>query len=137
MAHSSGDAALPPDHDLSNPKDKIGRLKPGISYIPPVALLEEGRVMADGAAKYGAYNWLDTPIRASIYYDAAMRHLMQWFCGDDIDVDSRSLVLNLASVRACCGILIDAFATGKIIDDRPKKTASATALIHKLTKPKE
>jgi hypothetical protein len=43
--------------------------------------------------------------------------------------------LHLAAVRAGAGILIDALATGSIIDDRPRKAASAADAIKRLTKP--
>jgi hypothetical protein len=115
-----------------NPKDLIGRTKPGIRSISPVAMLEEGIIMQDGADKYGAFNWQDSPIQASIYYDAMMRHMFAWFTGQDVDPGSKSGGLNLAAVRACAGILIDAQATGTIIDDRPKKAASAAAAIDRL-----
>jgi hypothetical protein len=118
----------------TNPKDMIGRLKPGIRRIPPIALLEEGIVMEDGADRYEPFNWQDKPIQASIYYDAMMRHLLAWFCGQDVDPNSKSSALHLAAVRAGAGILIDAFSTGVVIDDRPKKTASAADAIDRLTK---
>ena len=116
----------------TNPKDLIGRTKPGLRSISPVAMLEEGVIMQDGADKYGPFNWQDTPIQASIYYDAMMRHMLAWFTGQDVDPHSPSGGLNLAAVRACAGILIDAFATGRVIDDRPIKAASASDAIERL-----
>jgi hypothetical protein len=118
----------------TNPKDLVGQTKPGIRRISPVAILEEGIIMQDGADKYGPFNWQDKPIQASIYYDAMMRHLMAWYTGEDIDPGSKSGGLHLAAVRAGAGILIDAFATGSIIDDRPRKTAPAAAAIARLAR---
>lgn len=115
-----------------NPKDVIGQTKPGVRAISPVAMLEEGVIMQDGADKYGPFNWQDKPIQASIYYDAMMRHLFAWFTGQDVDPGSKSGGLHLAAVRAGAGILIDAFATGSVIDDRPKKAASAADAIHRI-----
>ena len=46
----------PPGHradDNTNPKDLIGQTKPGLRSIPPVALLEEGVIMQDGAESTG------------------------------------------------------------------------------------
>ena len=86
----------------------------------------------EGADKYGPFNWQDTPVQASIYYDAMMRHLLAWYTGQDVDPHSPSNGLHLASVRASAGILIDAFATGRVIDDRPKRAASAAAAIERL-----
>lgn len=115
----------------TNPKRAFGITKPSVQFIPPVAILEEATVMALGGEKYGPFNWQDSPVDASTYYSAAMRHLMQWFAGEDRDAQSGAS--HLAHVRACMGILIDAMASGKLIDDRPQ-CASATEAIERLTK---
>lgn len=73
--------------------------------------------MALGAEKYGAFNWQSSKVDATTYYSAAMRHLMSWFAGEDVDPESGAS--HLAHVRACMGILIDAAATGQLVDDRP------------------
>ncbi len=123
-----------PPASETNPKDLVGQTKPGVRAISPVAMLEEGIIMQDGADKYGLFNWQDKPIQASIYYDAMMRHLLAWYTGENVDPGSKSGGLHLAAVRAGAGILIDAFATGSIIDDRPKKAASASQAIERLGK---
>ena len=46
--------------------------------------------MDDGGDKYGPFNWQDTPIQASVYYDAMMRHLMAWYTGENVDPGSES-----------------------------------------------
>jgi hypothetical protein len=43
--------------------------------------------------------------------------LAQWLDGQDDD--SESGVSHLAHARACLGILLDAIATGHLVDDRP------------------
>lgn len=116
---------LPP----SNPKRAFGVRKPSAQFIPPVAIVEESVVMALGAAKYGAFNWQDDPVDATTYYSAAIRHLLQWFSGEDADPESGAS--HLAHVRACMAILIDAAASGKLIDDRPK-CASASDAVERL-----
>jgi len=73
----------------------------------------------NGADKYGPYNWRGNAVIASIYVDAAMRHLMQWFEGEEEAGDS--LVHHLGHAIACCAILLDAQTTGNLIDDRPIK----------------
>ena len=103
---------------IENPKHAAGRKKTPLRFIPPVALAAEGRVMELGAAKYGAFNWSDGGVVASVYYDAAMRHLMQWYSGEDIDQESGQP--HTAHVRACMAILLDAEAQGVLDDDRPK-----------------
>ncbi len=110
----------------SNPKRAFGVKKPSAQFIPPVAIIEESVVMALGAAKYGAFNWQDDPVDATTYYSAAIRHLLQWFSGEDIDPESGAS--HLAHVRACMGILLDAKAAGTLIDDRPKCASAGQAI---------
>lgn len=110
----------------TNPKRAFGTRKPGAQFIPPVAIVEESIVMALGASKYGPYNWNDDAVDCTTYYSAAMRHLMSWFAGEDIDPESGAS--HLAHVRACCAILLDAGATGNLIDDRPKCGSASEAI---------
>jgi hypothetical protein len=110
-------AKAPASYPDDNPKTAIGITKPGISAIPPVAILKLGEAMTDGKRKYGLTNWREKTVSASIYYDAAFRHLASWYDGEDLASDS--LVDHLAHTMACCAILIDAIMMGKINDDRP------------------
>ena len=100
-----------------NPKHVAGRAKQPYRNVPPVALAAMARVMAGGAAKYGAFNWGPTGVVATIYYDAAMRHLQAWFAGEDLDPESGEP--HLAHVMACCAIVLDCTALGNLADDRP------------------
>lgn len=113
----------------NNPKRAFGVRKPSAQFIPPVAIIEESVVMALGAEKYTAFNWQDDPVDATTYYSASIRHLLQWFSGEDRDKESGAS--HLAHVRACMAILLDAQASGKLIDDRPR-CASATEAIERL-----
>lgn len=106
----------------SNPKDLLGTKKPSISKIPPIALLHESLAMMDGGGKYGPYNWRGNKVIASIYVDAAKRHLDEWFEGIEEAEDSGCH--HLGHARACMGILLDAQETGNLIDDRPTTEAS-------------
>lgn len=119
--------------DGENPKDRVGVRKPPLHLIPPAAEVLESVVMALGAKKYGgAFNWRTTNVNASVYVAAARRHLLQWFDGQDDDAESG--VSHLAHARACLGILLDALATGHLVDDRPSPGVSAE-LIEQLTAP--
>ncbi len=100
----------------TNPKDIIGSDKLPLHLVPTSAIALESLAFLDGALKYGRQNWRRAGARASIYYDAALRHLHKWFEGEDIDEESG--VPHLAHVRACIGILIDADMAGKLTDDR-------------------
>jgi hypothetical protein len=113
-----------------NPKDRVGQTKPPLHLIPPAAEILEAMVMALGAKKYGPFNWRESKIKASVYVAAAKRHLAQWVDGQDDDAESG--VSHLAHARACLGILLDALATGHLVDDRPPPGA-AHALIERHT----
>lgn len=101
----------------TNPKDAIGRAKVDLSLIPAPALLHEAAAFMDGAAKYGPYNWRDNKVAAMVYIAACMRHINQWVSGEAAAGDS--LVHHLGHARACLGIILDAQAAGKLVDDRP------------------
>lgn len=99
-----------------NPKTAYGEAKPKMSDTPTVGIREMGKVFTGGAEKYGRFNWRDHSVSSTVYYDAAQRHLMAWFDGEDIDPESG--ISHLAHVMACCNILLDAGRCGKLNDNR-------------------
>jgi hypothetical protein len=101
----------------TNPKDVLGSKKAPLGLVPDTAIAEMTFAFLEGATKYGRYNWRIAGVSASIYHDAARGHLAKWWNGQDRDPDTR--VRELASVMACCAILIDAELCGKLTDDRP------------------
>jgi len=115
-----------------NPKDLIGIKKVSISKLPAVALVHGAHAMMDGAAKYGAYNWRAKKVMASIYVDAALRHITAWFEGEELAEDSQ--VHHLGHAIACCGILLDALETGNLVDDRPVDETNRGVLSKVLTR---
>jgi hypothetical protein len=116
----------------SNPKDVIGSTKPPLSCIPTGPLYEVGAAMLDGSAKYGRHNWRVIGVRSSVYYDAALRHLMKWWEGEDLDADSGCH--HLAHAVACCLIVRDAANLGQLTDDRPVSGGDPTAGVKELIK---
>jgi hypothetical protein len=100
----------------SNPKDLIGSNKIPLHLWPETASIYGALALLDGALKYGRSNFRAVGVRASIYFDAAKRHLNKWWEGEDIDPDSG--LPHLAHVLASVAILIDAKAAGKLRDDR-------------------
>jgi hypothetical protein len=58
-----------------------------ISTIDPLALFALAEVSGFGAQKYAAYNYLNG-YDWSLSYDAAQRHLMQFWMGEDRDAES-------------------------------------------------
>lgn len=116
--------------ETSNPKDLFGSLKVSISKLPVVAVIHGAHAFMDGARKYGPYNWRAKKVIASIYIDAAMRHLMDWFEGEETAKDSG--VHHLGHAIACCAILLDAQETGNLVDDRPNGQGVATRVLERL-----
>ena len=106
----------PSDTKPTNPKDAIGSDKIPLHLWPETASILGSLAMLDGALKYGRSNFRAIGVRSSIYYDAARRHMIKWFEGEDIDEDSG--LPHLSHALACLAILIDADAAGKLNDDR-------------------
>lgn len=102
-----------------NPKTVYGEKKPKLSDTPTVSLRELGKVHTMGAVKYGRFNWREHTVSATVYYDAAMRHFMAWFDGEDVDPESG--LSHLAHVMACASILLDAQDKEKLNDNRTEK----------------
>lgn len=112
----------------ANPKDRFGIKKLSLSKFPAVAVAHGAHAMMDGAEKYGPYNWRDHAVTASIYIDAAKRHIDAWFEGEQCAEDSE--VHHLGHALACLAIILDAEATGNLIDDRPRNGVGSC--VHKV-----
>lgn len=104
----------------TNPKDAIGALKAKLSVIPAGVLFELGLALLEGACKYGRHNYRGVGVRASVYYDATMGHLMDWWEGEDIDEDSE--LSHVTKALASLTVLRDAMLQGKLTDDRPPRS---------------
>ena len=104
------------DQKPTNPKDAIGQTKLPMDLIPETAVAAMTLSFLEGALKYGKFNWRAKGVRASIYYSAMRRHMSKWMNGEDCDQETK--VPHLASVMACCAIILDADACGKLNDDR-------------------
>lgn len=107
------------DTKESNPKEAFGDAKVPMDLVPDTALIEENLAFLEGALKYGGYNYRVAGVKVSTYVRAARRHLAKFWNGQDRD--PVTLVMELASVRACCGILIDGLLKRNITDDRPPR----------------
>jgi hypothetical protein len=110
----------PIDTKDTNPKDAIGIRKAPMSTVPANVLAEVGVAMLEGASKYGRHNYRAAGVRASVYYDAAMRHLMAWWEGEDIDPDSG--MSHITKLLACMTVLRDAMHQEMWVDDRPPRS---------------
>jgi hypothetical protein len=105
---------------LSNPKDAIGTRKAPMSTVSAVVVAEIGVAMLEGAAKYGRHNYRATGALGSVYYDAAMRHLMSWWEGEDIDPDSG--MSHVVKAITSLVVLRDTMIQGVFADDRPPRS---------------
>lgn len=119
----------------TNPKDLLGIKKVQLNLVPASSTIYQALAMEDGAKKYGPYNWRDNKVIASIYIAAAMRHLQQWY-DEREELASDSQKPHLGHALACIGIIVDAFETGNLVDDRPTPGA-ASRLIAKWEKKPE
>lgn len=101
----------------TNPKDSVGTGKVPFSTVPSEVTAEVGLAMLEGARKYGRHNYRAVGVRASVYYDAALRHLTAWWEGQDIDPDSG--LSHIVKCLACLYVLRDSQNIGNWVDDRP------------------
>ena len=101
----------------SNPKDAVGVRKAPLHNIPCEVEFELGLAMLEGARKYGSHNYRKVGVRASVYYDAVMRHMKAWWEGEDYDPESGTH--HLVKAMACETVARDSMHMGNFIDDRP------------------
>jgi hypothetical protein len=121
----------------SNPKDVIGTSKAPMSTVSAAVLAEVGVAMLEGACKYGRHNYRAAGVRASVYYDATLRHLMAWWEGEDWDPDSG--MSHVTKAITSLVVLRDAMIQGMVEDDRapvsaefyPSLNAMAAAIVER------
>ena len=144
LLHVSEPVSLSVNVKDSNPKDSIGVKKAPMSTVPCAVIMEIGLAMLEGALKYRRHNYRAIGVRASVYYDACMRHIMAWWEGEDLDPDSE--LNHITKALASLTVLRDAMINNKWVDDRPPSmvsgwvaplNAKAKALIEKCPNPKE
>lgn len=117
--------AAKPEHDAStntkptNPKDAFGILKASLSYVSFPVLMETAIGMAEGGFKYGAHNYRVRGVRASVYVDATIRHVFDFWEGEDVDEESGAKLSHVTKAIASLTVLRDSMIRGNWIDDRP------------------
>jgi len=104
----------------TNPKDAVGIKKwRQFSCIPLTVLAEIGVALVEGARKYGRHNYRVAGVRSSVYVDASIGHIMQYWEGEDIDPDSN--LSHITKAIASLIVLRDSMIQENIVDDRPPK----------------
>lgn len=97
--------------------DKDPMLKPRIGLVPLRAMWEIGKVMTDGAKKYSEFNWKGG-LKYSRLYDAALRHIIQFIEGEDVDPESG--LHHLGHAACCITMLLEMTMDRPDLDDRYK-----------------
>lgn len=85
--------------------------------LPWRVVLETALGMMEGGRKYGRHNYRAVGVRASVYYDATIRHLGDYIEGTSIDIDSG--LSHLTKALSSSQVLLDGMIMGNWIDDRP------------------
>jgi hypothetical protein len=101
-----------------DPKGAAGSKKTPLHLIPPIAMTAAAHAHAQGAEKYGAFNWRRNGVNATTYIAAMLRHLNAYRDGEDMDPESG--VSHLGHAIASANILLDAQHCGTLVDDRIK-----------------
>lgn len=113
----------------ANRKTAAAAGKPKVSVVPPIGIFALGAAMEDGANKYERFNWRTTQVTSSVFFDAMLRHLLQWYCGEDKAKDSG--VHHLGHMMAGGAILLDGELYEVLNDDRDK-TKDAEAILKRM-----
>ena len=118
---------------VANPKDAIGSTKLPLHLWPAEATAIGCLGMLEGKEKYGRNNYVaGDGVVASIYIDAAKRHIDAWFSGEEVSPDT--LNDHLGNALACLAIIVKTRAHGKLIDDRDfAPNAGYRKLVEELT----
>lgn len=103
----------------NNPKTALGMAKLPMDLVPPALLRHTAEAFANGAKKYGPYNWREAKISSSVYYAAALRHLTDWWDGEDLAPDSG--VHHLGHAAACLALILDTMDSDLLNDNRPPR----------------
>jgi hypothetical protein len=78
---------------------KFDKDKPQYSLLPDKALLEMVKNLTFGASKYAPNNWRKLANPKQRYFDAAQRHMWQWFSGEQKDPENNLHHLAAAAVN--------------------------------------
>lgn len=97
---------------------KSDKGKPPIGLCPTSGIVARARVFAMGAEKYGAHNFRDG-LAFSRLVDAALRHILAWKEGEDLDDESG--LSHLAHAGCEIDMLLELIETKPEFDDRFKR----------------
>lgn len=101
--------------EATNPKDLLGIRKSPLHLVPSALVIWVSQIFKFSAVKYGPFNWRTKKVKKSIYLDAIERHLIAMKDGQEIDPESG--LPHEAHIGANVAILLDARATGNLVND--------------------
>lgn len=87
------------------------------NVLPWRIVMETALGMMEGGRKYGRHNYRKMGVRATVYYDASMRHCADFIEGTKIDKDSG--LSHLTKALSSTQVMLDSMIMGNWIDDRP------------------
>jgi hypothetical protein len=93
--------------------------KPPLALLPPEGLRAVARVQAYGSRKYGDWNNYRKGMEVSRNCSCAMRHILAFM--DGFDLDNESHICHLAHAACRLMFAIQNIHDGVIIDDRYKR----------------
>lgn len=93
-------------------KNDEGKLR--WSLVPLDAMREVVRVLMGGADKYAPDNWVHVEDARRRYFDAAVRHLTEWYDGERNDPEWG---LHHLAHASCCTLFLLALSLRGSIDD--------------------
>lgn len=125
------DGSYTGDSKPTNPKDAAAFDKAPLHLVPASFKTYTAMALAEGAMKYGSWNWRAAGVRASVYVSALQRHVDKWFNGEEFDPETG--VPHLANACACLAVLIDSKTQQNMTDDRPPRQYSLPGLVNEET----
>ena len=114
------------DTKPTNPKDRLATTRLDLTLFPGTAVMYGALAATEGDCKYGAYNYREAGVQATVYIAALERHMGKYLNGEW--EDPKTKVPHLANAIMCIAILIDAHENSMLIDDRPPKSDVAGLL---------
>jgi hypothetical protein len=94
---------------------KDGRVKPRLSLLPQLALVEVAKVFTYGANKYDEYNF-SQGAKNTTYIDASLRHINKYLCNSNVDDESN--LFHLAHAVSNLMMVLDNDLLNKSIENR-------------------
>jgi len=94
--------------------------KPKLHLLPPKAVIEVGKVLTFGAAKYDPENWKKVPDLQNRYTSAALRHIFAHMDGEELDPETK--LSHLAHAMCCLLFKLEVeLEDGSIEKERPRE----------------